>query len=157
MDEHFKWANGYAERANRHIRELRPEQQNVSDSDKQQTHQGTERPQPQHEQPTERKDEGPSPEKNQADWRRMLHVPGEERDREVKEPQRPQTRETLQQARPAGDQPEKKAEEREVDWRRSLTDPDYRRQVISEERPKKLERTGEQERRPDRAPSGREL
>ncbi len=160
MEEHFSWARGYAEKANRHIQERRPEQQDVPDNDKQNA-QPAERPvpPPQNEQPTERKDEGPPPEKNHADWRRMLHLPDDrhqvdERDREVREPQRPQTRETPQQVRPTGDQPEKKSEEREVDWRRSLTDPDYRRQVRSEERAQKLERT--EERHPDRAPSGHE-
>jgi hypothetical protein len=150
MKEHFDWALGQAEKANRQIRERRLEQQDVADSDKQQT-QPAERtvPQPQHDQPTEHKDEGPPPEKNKANWRRMLHLPDDrhqvdERDREVKEPQREQKRETPQQARPAGDQPEKKAGEREVDWRRSLTEPGYSHEIREQERAERLERAGEQ-------------
>jgi hypothetical protein len=99
-------------------------------------------------QPAEEQELDLPPEKNQADWRRMISEPDyrrevEHQEREVKEPQRQQTQETPQQARPAGDQPEKKAEEKDVDWRRTLTDPDYRQQVREQERAEKMERSGE--------------
>jgi len=120
---------------------------------------------PPREQPAKKEEPSLPPEKNQADWRRMISDPDyrrevEQQEREVKEPQRQQTQETPQQARPAGDQPEKKAEEKEVDWRRALTDPDYRRQAREQERAEKMERAGEhrqeQEQGPQRPPSGRE-
>jgi neurofilament heavy polypeptide len=133
----------------------RLQQKTPAGNDKQKAQQPEQpKPEPTPEQPT-------PPEKNQADWRRLLNDPDYRRQveatpaREVKEPQRQQTQEASQQARP-GDQPEKKAEEKEVDWRRVLTDPDYRREV--KQREAGQEKVAQQERQhgEQRVPSGRD-
>jgi hypothetical protein len=82
----------------------------------------------------------------------------EEQDREVKETQNQHTEGTPQQARPAGDQPEKKPEEKEFDWRRALTDPDYSREIRAQERAERQQRVGEQcqEQGLQRTPAGHE-
>ena len=161
MAAHHRWANEYAKKVSQHV-----QQQSLAGSEKQQAPEP--KPQaaePPPEQPAEKKELDLPPEKNQADWRRMISDPDyrrevEQQEREVKEPQRQETQETPQQAHPVGDQPEKKAEEKEVDWRRTLTDPDYRQQVREQERAENMERAGEHLQEagagPQRPPSGRE-
>jgi hypothetical protein len=166
MEDHFSWALEEAKRRNERIQERRPDQQNVPEGDEQKAQPEHQAPRPpQQEQPEEKPELSLPPEKNQADWRRMISDPDyrrevEQQEREVKEPQRQRTQETPQQARPVWDQPEKKAEGKEVDWRRTLTDPDYRQQVREQERAENMERAGEHLQEagagPQRPPSGRE-
>jgi hypothetical protein len=157
MEEHFSWAAEYADKVNRHL-----QQQSLAAGDKKQAP-PAERPvqQAEHEQPTEQKNENSPPEKSQADWRRSLQRPDnnrrvEDQEQGVKERPPDRTQETPQRARSTGDDPDKRADNRDVDWRRSLTDPDYRRQVRAEERTQQLERSGVQEQGRTERPSGRE-
>lgn len=138
-----RWGNQFAERANRHL-----QQQSLAGSDKEQAQPPEQSPGPEHVSADETHKPDVPPEKNHADWRRMMDDPDyrrqvEEREVEVRAPQHQQTRETPQQAGPDGDQPEKKREEKEFDWRRALTDPDYSHEIREQERAEQLERTAE--------------
>jgi hypothetical protein len=71
MPEMHLWANKEAEKANQRL-----QQQSLTGSDRQQAQQPAQPvPEPQHVSPSEKEEPGPPPEKNQADWRRMLGDP----------------------------------------------------------------------------------
>jgi hypothetical protein len=90
----------------------------------------------------------PEPERNQVDWRRLLsdehHWRQVEDERENHIPQHQQSQDK-QQARSDGNQLEKETEEKEIDWRRILSDPDYRREIKERDREVGQERIASQE------------